>query len=233
MYSKNKRLLRDKTHYPSVSPHRFFQTYWDKSKVPREVYENIARFAPTYSHEILDDDDCETFLSTYFTANVLHAFRSFKQGAHKADLVRYALLYIHGGVYMDIHKELLIPLDDMIRDKHVIHSIFSTDHISQGFISAPSRHPLFLSLIDYVIQGEPLFYHDFCKDFLYQIQKDTNAYMTSGLYQGRNTQYYLFTESCSSTDCSLCGKFDRYGLCCMIYDKKKPVIYARRHSYPW
>jgi hypothetical protein len=238
IYPKNKSLLLQEI--PDLrSDHTlyFFQTYKNKSRIPNEIYENISIFAPEYKHVILDDKEGITFLKHYFKPIVLQTFERLNMGAHKADLLRYALLYIYGGVYMDIHKELKVPLSTFIRNRNIIYSIFATsrDHISQGFISSPPRHPLFLSLIFFIVhQGNPWFYHDFCKDFLYQIEKDTQCPLEYGLISSPTQNYYLFNETCSTTNASLCGGyFDRYGLCSMIYDKDRSIIYGRRHTYPW
>ena len=212
--TKSKMLLKDQNHYPSEIPLLLFQTYKDKDKIPDEVYENIDKFASEYKHIILDDKDSEEFFSIYFEPIVLQTFKEMKLGAHKADLLRYCLLYIYGGVYMDIHKELLVPLSEIVTLKNAIYSIFThtRDHISQGFISTPSRHPLFLSLIQYIVDtGNPTYYHDFCKDFLYQVEVDMNEKVTFDLQKSKTGQeYYLLIEKCSSTDGSMCGdKLDK------------------------
>jgi hypothetical protein len=216
-----------------------FQIYInnDKNKIPKEVYDNIATFAPEYTHVIYDDEMSKKFLTTYFEPIVYDVFIKLKSCAHKADLLRYCLLYIHGGVYMDISKELLVPLSDIVTDKQDFYSIIGADccHISQGFISSPARNPLFLSLIYYIITtGNPLKYHDFCIDILCQIEADLGEPLKYGLNVSETKRYYLLEEKCSAWDCSKCNnKFDKYGLCCIIYDNEKPVLNARRSSYPW
>ena len=121
----------------------------------------------------------------------------------------------------------------------MIYSIIGHDkiHISQGFISTPSRHPFFLSLIYYIVKtGNPIYYHQFCQDFMYQIELDLNKKIHSGLNKSDNSkqEYYLLVEKCSLSDSSLCNnKFDRYGYCCIIWNNDKPIMNARRSSYPW
>ena len=231
------KLVKDKKEYSSEISLYFFQTYKDKKKIPKEVYDNIKTYAPEYKHIIFDNKDSEEFLYTYFEPIVLETFKKLKLGAHKADLLRYCLLYIYGGVYMDIHKEFLVPLSEILIDKNMIYSIIGDDtiHISQGFIATPSRHKFFLSLIYYIVKtGNPLYYHQFCQDFMYQIESDINKKVDYGLNKNSKQQYYLLNEKCSISDCSMCNnKFDRYGKCCIIWDKDKPIMNARRSSYPW
>ena len=135
---------------------------------------------------------------------------------------------------MDIHKELMVPVRELFPDKNTIYSVisYSRDHITQGLISTPARQPLFLSLIYYIVRtGNPFLYHDFCKDFQYQVELDLGTDVKYGVNKSKNVQYYFLNEKCS--DSTLCKKLDRYGLCCVIYDKGKHVINARRSSYPW
>lgn len=219
----------------------FFQIYINnpKSKIPKDVYENISKYAIDYDHIILGDNESKEFLLENFEPIIFDTFNNMKYAAHKADLLRYCLLFVYGGVYMDIGIELLAPISDIFTDKNTIYSSisFMRDHLNNGIISTPSRHPLFLSLIYYIVKtGNPLFYHDFCKDFLYQIETDLNCNVKSGLNIGLNSKqnYYLLTENCSRFDCSICNnKFDKYGLCCIISDKGKPIIKTRRSDYPW
>jgi len=233
-------LLKASVNQPDMTttPNLLFQTYKDKSKIPKEVYETIAKYAPEYTHIILDDKDGTSFLTEYFEPVVLETFNKLKLGPHKADLLRYCLLYVYGGVYMDISTELMIPLSTLFADKTVVYTVLagSKDHIYQGVICTPPSNPLFLSLIYYIVKkGNPLFYHDFCKDFLYQINKELKYFVKPGLnISDQGNKYYLLREQCSFRDCSMCdGKFDKYGLCCIIYDKNIPVIKTRRASYPW
>jgi hypothetical protein len=232
------RNCRKDTKLLKETPNLLFQTYNDKSKIPEEIYQTVKKYAPEYTHIILDDTDGINFLSKYFEPPVLKTFKKLKLGAHKADLLRYCLLYIHGGVYMDISTELLTPLSTIFTDKTILYTVISgfKDHIYQGVICTPPRNPLFLCLIYYIVKtGNPLIYHEFCKDFLYQINKDLKYFVKPGLnISKQGNKYYLLSEECSKNNCSLCNdKCDKYGLCCMIYDKGFPVIKTRRESYPW
>ena len=235
------------------------QTYFDKSKIPQDIYSNIKQYAPEYQHVIYDDDDIVSFLSEYFEPQVLSTFQYLSKGAHKADLARYCILYIYGGVYLDIKSELVIPLSDIFKDKDTFYTVISCTvntgiyqgkSLYQGIISSRPNNPLYLSLIDYIISKcNPLMYHDFCMDMYTQIYMDINDnlqtqglhqyYMndnnlSQGIHKGRYQIYHLFEEKCSSDDDSMCyDGFDRYHFCCFVWDGNKPIIKTRRSSYPW
>ena len=93
----------------SKIPLVIYQTYNWKDRIPAKVDANMLKFAPQYQRSIYNDSECAEFIKTHFHSSVLQTYLHLK-GAHRADLFRYAILYINGGVYMDIKTELLTPL---------------------------------------------------------------------------------------------------------------------------
>lgn len=104
----NKEYLCDsfqlKASYNSIIPKNIFQT-WCTKDLPPKMKENIELLKqqnPEFRHFLFDDDDCREFIQDNFAGDVLHAFDSLIPGAYKADLWRYCVLYIYGGIYLDI-----------------------------------------------------------------------------------------------------------------------------------
>ena len=222
-----------------------FQTYYNKSKIPVDIYYNIKKYASEYTHIIMDDRDIELFLKKYYNSNVLTTFKSLKLGAHKADLARYCILYIYGGLYMDIKVELIKPLSDIFVNDDVLYSVISNDkdHIHQGIIKSPPNNPLFLSLIDYIVStNNPGDYIDFCRDMYIQIKKDIGYIKESrssfsggkeGVITGKSgNKYYLFKEKIVDKLFCYDGP-DQYGYCCFVFNGEEKIIKTRRSSYPW
>lgn len=225
--------------FSGTTPNIIFQTYYNKPNIPTYIYNNIKQFSSGYTHYILDDNDCEYFLTKYYNSKVLKTFKELKKGAHKADLIRYCLLYIYGGYYMDIKTELILPMDIVFPNKNIMYTVLSETmiikSIYQGIIATPPNNLLFIKLINYIVErNNPIFYLDFCCDFYYQIYEDTNKVITLGLNKGKIQSYYIFNEECSIIDCSKCyDGFDKYHACCFVTDFNKPIIKMRRSSYPW
>lgn len=226
----------------ALPPVRYlFQTYHSKDKIPPDVYTNIRLYAPEYTHAVYDDNDIREFLKAHFHPRILSTFENLKVGAHKADLARYCLLYIYGGLYLDIKTELVKPVREIFTNENALYSVISymNDHVYQGIIKAPSpRQTIFLRLIDFIVRTQnPKRYLEFCIDFYKTIQRDSgmeNRTLQPGLVHGIQNTYYLFQERCSDTDASLCRDgMDWYGLCCFVWDSETPVIKTRRASYPW
>lgn len=111
LYSKNEPI-----------PKIIYQTWVTKQLPPRmaAVVENMKRKNPDFEHKLFDDDDCREFISKHFGESVVRAFDSLIPGAFRADLWRYCVLFITGGVYIDIKFEPLAAcnLSEMIEREH-------------------------------------------------------------------------------------------------------------------
>lgn len=222
----------------SKIPKVIYTTYKDKNKIPQKVYDNLNRFAPSYELKVFDDNDCVAFLRTHYLSNVVDKFNSLK-GTHKADLFRYCILYINGGVYMDIKTELIKPLDDMFPDDKALYTVISKvdNTMYQGIIAVRPRNELFSRLIRFMVCKHSVLasleYHIFTKDFYRQIDIDTGHKPVAGKTLGKLSDYYLFQEQCSKNPSDCYDGLDRYGFCSYITDNDERIIKMRYSDYPW
>jgi mannosyltransferase OCH1-like enzyme len=93
-----------KQNYNCVIPLDIYQTWHTKDLPPkmRERVELLKAQNPRFNHHLYDDNDCREFIKTHFKPDVLNAYDRLIPGAYKADLWRCCVLFIHGGIYMDI-----------------------------------------------------------------------------------------------------------------------------------
>ena len=93
-----------KNYYNSVIPLDIYQTWFTKDLPAkmRERVELIKAQNPRFTHHLYDDNDCREFIQTHFKQDVLDAYDRLIPGAYKADLWRLCILFINGGIYMDI-----------------------------------------------------------------------------------------------------------------------------------
>jgi mannosyltransferase OCH1-like enzyme len=93
-----------KSHYNNIIPLNIFQTWHSKNLPPimAKNVEFIKQSNPAFNHMLFDDNDCREFIKNNFNGDVLNAFDTLIPGAYKADLWRYCVLYINGGIYIDI-----------------------------------------------------------------------------------------------------------------------------------
>ena len=89
---------------PSIIPLKIYQTWYTK-ELPELLQKNIELLKeqnPEFTFYLFDDNDCYEFIKNYFDNSVIDAFNKIIPGAYKADLFRYCILYIYGGIYLDI-----------------------------------------------------------------------------------------------------------------------------------
>jgi hypothetical protein len=93
-----------KDSYNSVIPLNLYLT-WSIKKLPPKMQENVDRMRkvnPEFNIQIFDCDERREFIKNNFPEDILIAYDTLKPGAYKADLWRLCVLYINGGIYIDI-----------------------------------------------------------------------------------------------------------------------------------
>ena len=109
---------------PGTYPIPFFQTWccenssitpspgnWRDLKsasLPPKMYDCVRhnllmnRVGVDCIHYLFNDDECRAFIAREYPSDVLDAYDNLIPTAFKADLWRYCVLYMYGGVYLDI-----------------------------------------------------------------------------------------------------------------------------------
>jgi mannosyltransferase OCH1-like enzyme len=93
-----------KPYYNSIIPLKIYQT-WATKELPPKMKERVELLKSQnsrFEHFLFDDDDCREFIKKYFRPDVLNAYDRLIPGAYKADLWRCCVLFINGGIYLDI-----------------------------------------------------------------------------------------------------------------------------------
>ena len=98
-------------------PRIIHQTWFEP--VTKEAYPNMSRLIESFrqsgwEYEFYDDDKAAQFLSAHFPPAVREAYDAIIPGAFKADLFRYCVLLIRGGIYADMDILLESNLDEAI-----------------------------------------------------------------------------------------------------------------------
>ena len=111
---------------------------------------------PSFEYAFYDDEDCRTFLKTYFDSDVIWAFNLLRPGAFKADLFRYCFLYIKGGVYVDLDCVPLIPLLDFLDPTADFISVSERREIPgvyQAFIACIPGCEILMDAVNRIVQN--------------------------------------------------------------------------------
>ncbi|MGI8490573.1 glycosyltransferase [Pectobacterium sp. S5] len=89
--------------------------------LPKGILESIEKLKemnPGWEHCFYDEKSIIEYIDKYYGKEMLSIYLSIdpNYGAARADLFRYLLIYIEGGVYLDIKSSCSIPLDEAIKE---------------------------------------------------------------------------------------------------------------------
>jgi hypothetical protein len=136
-----------KQNYNPVIPMDIYQTWHTKDLPPKmkERVELLKAQNPRFNHHLFDDNDCREFIKNHFKPDVLQAYDSLIPGAYKADLWRYCVLFIHGGIYMDIKY---MPLNEfrfinLIEKEHLVSDTDNINIYNALMVCLPKNEILF------------------------------------------------------------------------------------------
>jgi mannosyltransferase OCH1-like enzyme len=144
-----------------VIPLNLFQT-WHSLELPVYMKAAVAQLKahnPEFKHHLYDDAMCAAFLLEYFSRDVVEAFHKLVPGAYKADLWRYCILYVYGGIYLDIKFECvgdfkLLQLTD--QEYWVSERNLLLDHdrgVYQGLLVSMPQNPILRKCITQLVEN--------------------------------------------------------------------------------
>jgi mannosyltransferase OCH1-like enzyme len=138
-------------------PLNIFQTWHTKKTIPLNMFNainDIKTQNPEFKHFLFDDNDCRNFIKTHFKPEVLHAYDSLIPGAYKADLWRYCVLFIVGGIYIDIKFKMTnqFKLIHLIKDEHFVLDANKKGLYNAFMICRPGNELLFKA-INMIVQN--------------------------------------------------------------------------------
>jgi len=148
-------------------PLTIYQT-WHTKKLPAEMRESvnqIKKASPEFTYMLFDDADCRDFIEEYFPSNVLDAYDKLIPGAYKADLWRYCVLYVAGGIYIDI-KYRPVPTFKMIqltRSEHFVNDLqdayVKVDGVYNGVMACKPQNNAMLKCINEIVHNATVSYY--------------------------------------------------------------------------
>lgn len=112
-----------------------------------------------WTYKFYDDKDAGDFIDMHFPAEVREAFDALVPGALKADLFRYCVLLIQGGLYADVDILLETNLDELLFDD--IGFMVPLDSpggrhqycVWNGFLASTPGHPFIAKAIEMVVNN--------------------------------------------------------------------------------
>lgn len=146
-------------------PKIVYQT-WNTHELPpkmKEINERLKQENPEFQYIIFDDKESREFIRINFDPSVLNAYDSLVPGAFKADLWRYCLLFIKGGIYLDIKYQLLHEknntgfrlIDLFNKEKYPSPLVVETSplYVYTGLLMSPPSNPLYNECICRIVEN--------------------------------------------------------------------------------
>jgi mannosyltransferase OCH1-like enzyme len=155
-----KRKKKDVDIYNNV-PLDIYQS-WHTHNIPIDMSSNISnllKINPEFNYHLYSDEECADFILKNFDEDVLYSFNTLIPGAYKSDLWRYCILFIKGGVYLDIKFYSNIPIISLLNENSTIFvkdRDFGCEHkkgIYNAFIVSPPNNKIFKYCIDDIVES--------------------------------------------------------------------------------
>ena len=144
-------------------PKNIFQTFESNnfSKKFQSIIDSWKEKNLDYTYHFYNSNDREDFIQTYFDENVYNAYCRIIPGAYKADLWRYCILYIYGGIYVDIdtlcigqiNDFLTADIDFMAPIDLNSSAMEGTHNIANGFIASVPKHEILMNCIKRIVHN--------------------------------------------------------------------------------
>ena len=139
----------------------FLTLFLDDGELPspyppmfQENLDSLLRWHPQAQAKVFSLNQARAFIAENFAADVLHALDTLKPHAFKSDLVRYALMYVCGGLYADVGVRWLRPLPVTERTQLLVFKDTPNPTpwaVSQAVIYAEPGRPVFLDAIRRIV----------------------------------------------------------------------------------
>lgn len=107
-------------------PRILWQTTEDRANIPphlAECVDKVKATNPGWAHRLYDNAQRLEALRAVCSDRFMRAYGRTqpRYGAMRADLFRYVMVYLHGGVYLDLKSGTARPLDEILRpDDHFL-----------------------------------------------------------------------------------------------------------------
>jgi tetratricopeptide (TPR) repeat protein len=125
-------------------PRRVLQ-FWDTDTLATDVADLMASWRegnPDWEHVRHTDRSARAFLEGLPDPRLRRAYRAARKPAQKADLLRLALLFHEGGVYVDADDRCAAPLDPFVAGRSLVVAQEGRGSIGNNLIAAAPGHPL-------------------------------------------------------------------------------------------
>lgn len=190
---------------------RLTQAYLKNTKIPQLVWKSgpvitnklktyFKRFENDnfpYKVHFLDDAKSRDIVKLMYDSRVLEAYDTLIPGAYKADLLRYILMYLYGGVWSDVKHEMLVKLDELIdRNEKLVLVKDHNNGIQISFMAAVPGLQVYHDAIYAVVENVEKRYYGKCP-----LCPTGPQLFAKVLRKNNNQRYKIIMKDCRSKLC--------------------------------
>jgi hypothetical protein len=138
-------------------PKRIWQTWHTKDLPPliNKTVQSIKDAHPDFQHTLIDIEECYDFVRAHFPADVAEAHKKLIPASYKSDLWRFCVMYIHGGVYLDVKYECVPPFTfhQLLDNNHFVRDLPPLKNPYTAFFVCKPRDPRLLQCIQQIVKN--------------------------------------------------------------------------------
>ena len=134
-------------------PRHFIQTFRDDIHVHRAIVDNIKGILSKnkgFDYRLITDSIGVKLIESHFGESAVSAFKKLKAGAAKGDFMRYIVMYIYGGVYLDMDAYIVRDISEFL-DYNFVWIYDNSYNISQWFFMISPKNIILKEIIDEMI----------------------------------------------------------------------------------
>jgi hypothetical protein len=137
----------------------------DTNKLPDEFpefhnicIEQIKKLYPDEEYHLYSGEELEEIIKDNFHRDVYTSYKKLKPYACKADLVRYCLLYLYGGLYIDLNLYFINTIPDLdelgfFAFRDIIKSSKRSWSVANSIIFSSKKSKIMKKCIDIVVEN--------------------------------------------------------------------------------
>lgn len=194
-------------------PLKIFQTYGNLTQEMKDCMDEIKASNPEFEHFFFNDQQCYDFIKDNFEEDVLNAYNSLKPKTYKADLWRYCVLYINGGVYLDIPSRPVnnfkfinfIDKDYFVRDTPLTVKKNKYFPVYNGLMICKPKNDILLKAINTIVENVKT------KNYLDSPWAPTGPVLLGKLFTFQEKEEMIFRRFFVSADDNGVGMLDKDG----------------------
>jgi len=162
---------------PKVIHQIWFQGEENIPEHLKEYHKSWVDMNPSFQVKIWDEKNIESVITKFNDTDTTNMYHNYKYMIQKIDLAKYVILYIYGGIYIDMDVKCIKPIDDEFISTNdiilsempyfIFHSLlfmtvghnFLEKIINNGIIIVIEKHPILLYTIEEAKKNKDSFYY--------------------------------------------------------------------------